>query len=78
VASAVECVWLCQLLVEFFCKIEVATIVYCSVSAVYKASNILLHNAQMLSWTFTFSWNEVLLVDSELVIYPQSNNLHTL
>jgi len=56
----------------------VATIVYCSVSAVYKASNILLHNAQMLSWTFTFSWNEVLLVDSELVIYPQSNNLHTL
>jgi hypothetical protein len=72
VASAVaECVWLCQLLVEFGCKVDMATIVYCdNVSAVYMASNLVHHKApSILSWTFTLSGNEVLLVNSELLVY---------
>jgi len=80
VANAVaECVWLCQLLVEFGYKVDMAAIVYCdSVSAVYMASNLLLHKAPILSWTFNLSGNEVLFVNSELLIYPLINNLHTL
>jgi hypothetical protein len=48
-----------------------ATIVYCdNVSAVYMASNLVHHKApSILSWTFTLSGNEVLLVNSELLVY---------
>jgi len=80
VANAIaECVRLCQLLVEFGCKGDMATIVYCDiVSAVYMACNLLLHKAPILSWTFTLSGNKVLLVNSELLIYPLISNFHTL